>query len=84
MSSIGTSEWIFDKITIVFQNKVLEALAEKESEQDVQVENDELKKENKDLKNQIKKLKKVKTGQGDEALEVWIKISWNANTVEAA
>jgi hypothetical protein len=45
-------------------------LAEKESEQDVQVENEELKKENKDLKNQIKKLKKVKTGQGDEALEV--------------
>ena len=45
-------------------------MAEKDSEKDVQVENDELKKENKDLKNQIKKLKKVKTGQGDEALEV--------------
>jgi len=49
---------------------VLEALAEKEVEKDVQVENDELKRENKDMKNQIKKLKKVKTGQGDEALEV--------------
>ncbi len=36
----------------------------------MQVENDELKRENKDLKSQIKKLKKVKTGQGDEALEV--------------
>ena len=34
------------------------------------MENDELKRENKDLKSQIKKLKKVKTGQGDEALEV--------------
>ena len=45
-------------------------MAEKEVEKDVQVENDELKRENKDLKSQIKKLKKVKTGQGDEALEV--------------
>lgn len=62
---------------------MLEALAEKEVEKDVQVENDELKRENKDMKNQIKKLKKVKTGQGDEALEVskysyiWYKLIWS-------
>ena len=50
----------------------MEVLAEKESEKDVEKENEELRKENKDLKNQIKKLKKVKTGQGDEALEgIW-------------
>jgi cellobiose phosphorylase len=52
------------------QNKVLEALAEKESEKDLEKENEELRKENRDLKGQVKKLKKVKTGQGDEALEV--------------
>ena len=58
------------------QNKVLEALAEKESDLDLQAENEELKNENKELKNQIKKFKKVKTGQGDEALEVSLFLSF--------
>ena len=54
---------------------MLEALAEKEAEKDLEKENEDLRKENRDLKNQVKKLKKVKTGQGDEVLEVKVIIN---------
>jgi hypothetical protein len=53
-----------------FKGRIQTVLEEKEAEQDYKSVNEELRRENKDLKSQIKKMKKIKSGQGDEALEV--------------